>query len=195
MNPGPPPPPAPAPDASKREWRRWARAVRPSVLPADISERVAARLAEWLPAAPPGWVVSFCALPDEADLADLPRLTGRPFALTRTPPRGPLTLHRADGPLETHRYGFAQPAAQAPPVEPSAVGVVLVPGLVFDRAGSRLGRGAGFYDGLLPQINPAAARVGITTDQMVVDRIPADDRDAAMTHLATQSGVVQVTPA
>lgn len=187
------PPPPPAPDAPKREWRRWARAVRPPVLPADISEQVAARLAEWLPSAPPGWVVSFCALPDEADLADLPRFTDRSFALTRTPPRGPLTLHRADGPLETHRYGFAQPAAQAPPVEPSAVGVVLVPGLVFDRAGSRLGRGAGFYDGLLPQVNPAAARVGITTDQMVVESVPTDDRDAAMTHLATQSGVVRVT--
>ena len=194
MNPGPPPPP-PAPDAPKREWRRWARAARPPALPADISEQVAARLAEWLPAAPPGWVVSFCAMPDEADLADLPRRTGRSFALTRTPPQGPLTLHRADGPLETHRFGFAQPAAQAPTVETSAVGVVLVPGLVFDRSGSRLGRGAGFYDGLLPQINPAAARVGVTTDQMVVERIPTDDRDAAMTHLATQSGVVQVAPA
>lgn len=193
MNPGPPPPPAA--DAPKREWRRWARAVRPAVLPADISEQVVARLAEWLPTAPPGWVVSFCALPDEADLADLPRRAARPFALTRTPPQGPLTLHRADGPLETHRYGFAQPAPQSPPVEPSAVGVVLVPGLVFDRAGSRLGRGGGYYDGLLPQINPGAALVGVTTDQMVVERIPSADRDAAVTHLATQSGVSQVAPA
>lgn len=185
-------PPPPAPDASKGEWRRWARAVRPPVLLAETSERVVGHLVDWLLAAPPGWVVSYCAMPDEVDLSGIARRTDRPLALTRTPPAGPLTLHAADGPLETHRYGFSQPAAGAPSVEPSQVGVVLVPGMVFDRTGARLGRGAGYYDGLLPCIDSGAALVGVTTDQMVADAIPVDDHDIAMTHLATESGTAPV---
>lgn len=184
--------PPPAPDAPKGEWRRWARAVRPPVLPAETSERVVGHLADWLPAAAPGWVVSYCAMPDEVDLSGLPRRTNRPLVLTRTPPAGPLTLHAADGPLETHRYGFTQPAADAPPVDPGYVGVVLVPGLVFDRTGNRLGRGAGYYDGLLPCLDSGAALVGVTTDQMVMNRIPVADHDIAMTHLATESGTLPV---
>ena len=184
--------PSPAPDAPKGEWRRWARAVRSRVLPAETSERVVGHLVAWLPAAPPGWVVSYYAMPDEVDLSGIARRTDRPLALTRTPPAGPLTLHAADGPLETHRYGFLQPCAEAPPVDPGQVGVVLVPGLVFDRTGARLGRGAGYYDGLLPRIDSGAALVGVTTDQMVMDRIPAADHDIAMTHLATESGAVPV---
>lgn len=184
--------PPPAPDAPKGEWRRWARAVRPAVLAAETSERVAEHLAAWLPDAPPGWVVSYCAMPDEVDLSGLAGRAGRPLALTRTPASGPLTLHRADGPLETHRYGFTQPAAHTPPVDPGQVGAVLVPGLVFDRTGARLGRGAGYYDGLLPSINARAALVGVTTDRMVMERIPAEDHDIAMTHLASESGTVPV---
>lgn len=184
--------PPPAPDAPKGEWRRWARAVRPARLVAETSERAAEHLAAWLPGAPPGWVVSYCAMPDEVDLSGLSGRIDRPLALTRTPGSGPLTLHRADGPLETHRYGFTQPAAHAPPVDPGQVGAVLVPGLAFDRTGARLGRGAGYYDGLLPRINARAALVGVTTDRMVMERIPAEGHDIAMTHLATESGTVPV---
>ena len=119
-------------------------------------------------------------------------LADRQFAITRTPPNGPLTLHPADGPRERHRFGFEQPTEQAPRVDPDEVGVVLVPGLVFDRGGQRLGRGAGYYDNFLPQIPPDAPRVAVVPSWLIAAAVPTEQHDVAMTHFATENGVYQV---
>ena len=101
-----------------------------------------------------------------------------------------LSVHRLErASLERHRYGFLQPPATAPEVDPATVDLVLVPGLAFDVAGGRLGYGLGYYDRLLPRLDPAAPRVGVALRALVVPALPADPRDVAMTHLATESGV------
>jgi len=141
------------------------------------------------------WVVVFDALPGEVDLRELveahPDPGGR-FALTRTPETGrTLTVHRWDGPRERHRYGYDQPTADAPVVDDDTIGAVLVPALAFDRRGTRLGRGAGYYDRFLARLDPDVLRIGITGGY-VVDRLPAEAHDVVMTHLATADGVLAV---
>ncbi|NND03528.1 MAG: 5-formyltetrahydrofolate cyclo-ligase, partial [Acidimicrobiia bacterium] len=66
----------------------------------------------------------------------------------------------------------------------------LVPGLTFDLWGNRLGWGAGFYDRLLAMAREDAPLVGIVPAEVVVDRLPAEVHDVAMTHLATEEGVL-----
>ena len=181
----------PAAAASKQEWRRWAKAIRRPGIPEPVSRSVTAGIVDWLagPNAPEGTVVLYLPLPDEVDVTPVMDSVERGFALTRTPARGPLTLHPADTPRERHRYGFEQPVAGAPLTEPGDVGVVLVPGLAFDRGGGRLGRGGGYYDRFLPNLPPDAARVGVVPDHLVVQAVPTDPHDVPMTHLATESGV------
>ena len=50
--------------------------------------------------------------------------------------------------------------------------MILVPGLGFDRARNRLGRGAGFYDRFLKKIKPPTTKVGIAFDCQIVERLP-----------------------
>ena len=142
---------------------------------------------------PAGWIVTYECLEGEVDLSSLRRDSDLgSFALTRTPAGGgPLTLHPADIELERHRYGFAQPVATAPTVADTAVSVVLVPGLAFDRQGARLGWGEGHYDRFLSRLASSVLRVGVTGGS-VVDRLPVDPHDVAMTHLATDVAVVGV---
>ena len=52
----------------------------------------------------------------------------------------------------------------------AAATVVLVPALAVDRAGVRLGRGAGFYDRSLPLAAPTARLVAVVRDDELVDR-------------------------
>lgn len=148
-------------------------------------------IVEWFAGAdlPAGSVVIYLPLPDEIDVTPVLDRVSRTFAVTRTPPRGPLTLHPVEAPRERHRYGFEQPVATAPLIDPSTVAVVLAPGLAFGPAGERLGRGGGYYDRFLPTVPDSAARVGVTVSALVVDGIPTDTFDIPMTHLATETGV------
>jgi 5-formyltetrahydrofolate cyclo-ligase len=63
----------------------------------------------------------------------------------------------------------------------------LVPALAVDRAGVRLGRGAGFYDRALPLADPAARLIAVVRDDELVDALPAEPHDVPMTHALTPS--------
>jgi 5-formyltetrahydrofolate cyclo-ligase len=181
--------------SDKDAWRRWAKAVRRQGIGDAVSRAVTAGVAEFLATARPGPVVLFLPLPDEVDVTPIMELPDREFVLTRTPADGPLTLHPADAPRERHRFGFEQPLADAPQVDPATVGVVLVPGLAFDRTGQRLGRGAGYYDTFLPNTASDVPRVAIVPSWLIVDAIPTEPHDVVMTHFATEHGVSPIRSA
>ena len=137
-----------------------------------------------------GFVLTYRPMSGEVDLD--PLLIGFPCAVTRTWPEGRLTIHAAVVPMERHRYGFVQPVAAAPELDAREIAVALVPGLAFDRHGTRLGHGAGHYDRLLPRL-AGIPLVGVTPAALVVDRLPRESHDVAMTHLATEAGVHAVS--
>lgn len=179
----------------KSAWREVAVAERRG-LPVDSAAhcRVLGRfLAEQVPIGL--HVVVFDPIPGEVDLSGLLADHEAPavrFALTRTPDRGgDLTVHPYGTEVERHRYGFLQPTADAPPLARDTIGAVLVPGLAFDRHGTRLGRGRGYYDRFLAGLRPTVLLIGITGDY-VVERLPSGPLDVSMTHLALASGVYPV---
>ena len=140
-------------------------------------------------------ILFYRAMPNELSLDSLADAVGwQRFAVTRTPPAGPLTLHPAVGSMEQHRYGFPQPTADAFELQPRHMSVALVPGVAFDRHGTRLGHGAGYFDELLAKLPEACLRVGVTLSDLVFDHLPSEPHDVPMTHLATEHGVVAVTP-
>lgn len=105
----------------------------------------------------------------------------------------PLTWARyRPGELAPARYGLLEPTG--PVLPPSALGtaaVVLVPALAVDRRGARLGRGAGYYDRSLGFRDPAAWLVAVVRDDELVDELPGEPHDVAMTHALTPGlGVV-----
>ncbi len=188
---------APPPSgAGKEEFRRWARRMRRPGIPESQAVATVDGIVEWFAGAglPVGSVVIYLPLPDEIDVTPVRDRVRRTFAVTRTPPSGPLTLHSVDAPREQHRFGFEQPVANAPPVDPSTVAVVLTPGLAFGPDGERLGRGGGYYDRFLLTVPDSAARVGVTVAALVVDGVPTDSFDVPMTHLSTETGVRPVGP-
>ena len=90
------------------------------------------------------------------------------------------------GGLVQARFGLREPADPLLPADAIATAtVVLVPALAVDRAGVRLGRGAGFYDRSLPLAAPLARLVAVVRDDELVDRLPAEPHDVRMTHALT----------
>ena len=145
--------------------------------------------------APPGanLILFYRAMPNELSLEGLADAVGwQRFAVTRTPPDGPLTLHPAIGAMEQHRYGFPQPTADAFELQPRQISLALVPGVAFDRHGTRLGHGAGYFDELLARLPEDCPRVGVASRDLVFDALPSEPHDVPMTHLATEDGVIDL---
>jgi 5-formyltetrahydrofolate cyclo-ligase len=87
------------------------------------------------------------------------------------------------------RMGLLEPQLPWLPAEAIAdAAVVFVPALAVDRAGIRLGRGAGFYDRTLRLAGTSARLVAVVRDDELVDELPAEPHDVAMTHALTPRG-------
>lgn len=180
--------PEPHPD-NKTAWRQWAKETRASLPVSELSAEVRARLREWPVYQRADRVLIYLAFGSEVELAGL--ADDKQFFVTRTPEtvdQG-LTIHRLDADMEKHRYGYLQPTANAEVVDPRTLELALIPGLCFDRRGTRLGYGKGYYDRLLPLLSPTVPRVGITLSPLIVPELPRNGFDVPMTQLVTELGV------
>ena len=63
------------------------------------------------------------------------------------------------------------------PVSNGAIDCILVPGLAFDKAGNRLGRGLGLYDRFLGKLAPGVAKIGLAYAFQIVPAVPTEECD------------------
>ena len=91
-----------------------------------------------------------------------------------------------EGPaLEPSPWGVAQPAAEAEALMPD---IVLVPLVLADRGGTRIGHGKGHYDRALAHLREAnpVFTIGIGWESQITDTpIPADPWDMKLDAIAT----------
>jgi 5-formyltetrahydrofolate cyclo-ligase len=148
---------------TKQEWRRWVIEAIAALDPYDRQAQETA-LTNAL-ATLPGWseartvLLYVSAFPEEIDTAPLLSIAyaaGKRVVLPRVDrPARRLRLHAVLEPMRDLApgvLGIPEPRADLPGVSADAIDWVLVPGLVFDHRGYRLGRGAGHYDRLLPSM-------------------------------------------
>jgi 5-formyltetrahydrofolate cyclo-ligase len=99
-----------------------------------------------------------------------------------------LSIHRIvdrSADLVPGALGIPEPRAWLPEVSPVTVDWVLVPGLAFDERGFRLGRGAGYYDRLLPALRADAVRWSICLSCQLVRELPTEPHDAPVDGIST----------
>ncbi|OBF04182.1 5-formyltetrahydrofolate cyclo-ligase [Mycobacterium sp. ACS4054] len=90
------------------------------------------------------------------------------------------------GTLTSARWGLLEPPEPWLPASAIAeASLILVPALAVDRSGVRLGRGGGFYDRSLGGRDPRTRLVAVVRDAELVDELPAEPHDIAMTHALT----------
>ncbi len=129
-------------------------------------------------------VFGFVALPSEPDwLGEGP--VDKLLAFPRILDNGAL-LFFSGTVFEAGAHGVSEPVGgtAAPPPD-----LVIVPGLAFDRAGVRLGRGKGYYDRWL-EANPAVRTLGVCFKFQVLERIPAEPHDVCVNAILTEDGFI-----
>lgn len=70
--------------------------------------------------------------------------------------------------------------------DPSEVDLVLVPGLVFDLAGHRLGYGKGYFDRFLPRLRSGVPMLGLAYEMQMVRCLPACPWDYPVAAVVTE---------
>lgn len=83
-------------------------------------------------------------------------------------------------------YGILEPEKSGEPVtEP---GLMLLPGLAFDKKGGRLGYGGGFYDRYL-SVHDGIVTVALAYECQMVEAVPAEKHDRKVDYVLTRKGI------
>ncbi len=100
----------------------------------------------------------------------------------------------ADTAFSKSSFGVKEPdPKQARRVSADEIGLVLIPGLAFDRQGHRLGFGKGYYDRFLKSATHPIGRVGVAYSfQVSPQGLPKDEWDEQVDWILTERFVLHV---
>jgi 5-formyltetrahydrofolate cyclo-ligase len=70
-------------------------------------------------------------------------------------------------------------------VMPNEAGLILVPGVAFDRIGFRLGRGAGMYDRTLASMSPHSRKIGLFFSNQEAEQVVVEPHDQKLDYIIT----------
>jgi len=110
--------------------------------------------------------------PDVSGFNDWVRATGRKLLLPII--TGSELAWAEPGELVLGPLGILQPTGA--PAELAEATLIVLPALAVDRAGNRLGRGAGYYDRALGEAT-TAVRVAVVFDSEILPELPAEPHD------------------
>ena len=181
----------------KAELRNATLAKR-DAMPADVRQRGGATIAArpFPLAIAPGTVVSGF-MPLKSEINPLPLMkalaaAGAQLALPAIAGRGlPLTMraYAFGDDFARGQWGIREPKPDRPEVFPD---VLIVPLACFDRAGNRIGYGAGYYDMTIRRLRDMkkVIAVGIAFAVQEIAKVPATERDERLDLVLTETGVI-----
>ena len=118
---------------------------------------------------------------------------GKRVALPRCEGEHIMTYRYIDDPdaLAPGMYGICEPSADAPLFEEEAgrASLCLVPGVVFDVHGFRIGYGGGYYDRFLHDFQGSVA--GVIYREFILPSVPHGRYDLALPVMISEKGMIQ----
>jgi len=138
-------------------------------------------------------VLFFYSIWNEPDTHEMIRRAfdlGKTVSLPKTYPKGVMTARKIGGldELTPTRFGIPEPAESAPAVGPDELDFIVVPSVIFDREGYRLGHGAGYYDRYLSLTR--AFTCGVAREKMLVPRVPREKHDVRVNCVVTENEIL-----
>jgi len=105
----------------------------------------------------------------------------------------PIEIRCFEESFEVRRHGIREPQTGGP-VPLQDIDLFIVPGLAFDAAGRRVGRGGGFYDRFLTRegVRGDAVKCGLCYDFQIVDEAPVDPHDVVMGGVGTDRRLIVI---
>ena len=158
----------------KNSLRIYAKNLRKNLQTADISEKATKLIRENLLYKNSQNVMLFYPAKYEIDLRELfhdnknfylPRVNGQNLDVCP---------YKVGDNLKKSDFGISEPACEA--VDYQNLDLVIVPALMADRRGYRLGYGGGYYDRFLAKI-PDVKKIVAIPKELYVENLPHDSHD------------------
>lgn len=177
--------------AKRTELRQQMKNRRDQLSGNDVekySNTITRRLTELEPVRKANNIMCYSGIRNEVDLKPLieSQSISRTVLLPRTKKNGDMEAVKFTDWEHTRRsaYGILEPEGDAYPLD--KIDVVIVPGLVFDFKGYRLGYGKGYYDRFLKQLHPGAFICGAAYEFQVVERVFPHEHDLPVHWIVTE---------
>lgn len=181
----------------KNQLRHQYRIKRDALTPEycrEASEIICGHIQSWKIFQESSVIFTYMAMNGEVDLISL--LSNYPhkqWVIPRIQPHNRMTLHPYHPQkLIRHKFGMLEPDPELPQISSDQVDLVLVPGLIFDKHGWRLGYGGGFYDTFLANC-PNLLTLGITYQAFLLTGIPHMAHDMPVGALVTEEGILDLS--
>lgn len=87
--------------------------------------------------------------------------------------------------LRTGAFGVPEPSGEGEKAS-AEDGLMIVPGVAFDREGHRIGYGKGYYDQYIRR-HPAVITMGIAFDFQLMEKIPVEEQDENVDFIVTET--------
>lgn len=183
-------------ETEKKTIRKQYKSIRNNMAPGqvkELSERICANVIASPQFLEAERIFAYYPLENEVDVRKIVREAwrqGKQVAFPRVSGEEMFYFEASDF-LKLHpgTFGVMEPV-ETYPVEWES-GLMLVPGVAFDRKGNRMGFGKGYYDRYLSE-HPGCTRMGIAYECQVGDQIPAEETDMPLHYLATEQGITDM---
>lgn len=174
--------------ALRHEMSREEKFARDSAICQAVESLVSFRYAEF--------VLLYAAQPDEIDVSLIAQSAlnkGKKILFPRCDKKTHTMKYHIVTSLDEltpDAYGIAEPPEDAPVYDSkneTGSAVCFVPGLVYDKAGYRLGYGKGFYDRYLSEFS--GCTIGVVYSDYILPEVPRGRFDVSVDILLTEKGV------
>lgn len=95
--------------------------------------------------------------------------------------------------LKESTYGIREPSlTSSGSISYQEIDLVMVPGVIFDERGYRVGYGGGYYDRLLVQLREDVLRIGLAFEVQLVERLSPEVHDQPVHMIITEERTLYI---
>ena len=92
--------------------------------------------------------------------------------------------------LVKDKYGILEPSEDIEAVEKVELDLIILPGVVFDVNGGRIGYGGGYYDKYLQNLDESIPKVALCYDFQVINKVPMEEHDIKADCIITEKRII-----
>ena len=177
---------------TKQELRKFAKNVRKTLNTEVISEQILQIFLSSEIYNKAKNIAAYYPYNNELNIIKLFKDNNKSFYLPKMKKNDNMTFHpyKENDTLIKNSFNISEPVTDA--VSPDIIDLMILPALMCDKKGFRLGYGKGCYDKFLSQQNFNGIKVVFIPDELLVNSLPTDEYDIPVDFIVTQTKVITI---